>query len=261
MDLWCGDHQMGVRPIKDNVLENKTVFITGGDKGIGRAVTVRMASRYRTVIFTYRTNFAEAREIERLYSNTYSYSCDLADRQQCGTIAREVLEKYGRVDILINNAGYDNDALFLKMQSEQWDSVLNVNLRSLFTYTQPFASSMAEQRWGRIINLTSIAGFTGAFGKSNYAAAKAGIVGFTRSLAQELGGQGITVNAVAPGAILTDMLMRIPEKYRGDILRNIAAKRFGEPEEVADLIEFLSSDKATYINGQTIHINGGSFLH
>ena len=114
---------------------------------------------------------------------------------------------------------------------------------------------------GTHFNLTSIAGFTGAFGKSNYAAAKAGIVGFTRSLAQELGGQGITVNAVAPGAILTDMLMRIPEKYRGDILRNIAAKRFGEPEEVADLIEFLSSDKATYINGQTIHINGGSFLH
>ena len=119
---------------------------------------------------------------------------------------------------------------------------------------------MSECKWGRIINLTSIAGFTGAFGKSNYAAAKAGVVGFTKSLAMELGKKGVTVNAIAPGAIKTEMLMRIPEKYREGIIGNIPAGRFGEPEEVADLAEFLVSDKAKYINGQTIHINGGSYL-
>ena len=223
------------------------VLITGTASGIGKGCAEFFLKENHEV-------YGFDKNISSIQHPKYTHFClDIRDKNSYPEI--------GPVDILINNAGYDNDALFLKMQSEQWDSVLNVNLRSLFTYTQPFASSMAEQRWGRIINLTSIAGFTGAFGKSNYAAAKAGIVGFTRSLAQELGGQGITVNAVAPGAILTDMLMRIPEKYRGDILRNIAAKRFGEPEEVADLIEFLSSDKATYINGQTIHINGGSFLH
>lgn len=197
----------------------------------------------------------------RMCPGVTSYACDLADRERCRSTAEQVLERYDGVDILVNNAGYDSDAVFMKMQVQQWERVLDVNLGALFDFTQAFAAGMIERGWGRIVNLTSIAGFTGAFGKANYAAAKAGIVGFTKSLALELGGKGVTVNAVAPGAVRTDMLMRIPDKYREPILRNIPAGRFGEPEEVADLVEFLSGDKAAYINGQTIHINGGSYLH
>jgi NAD(P)-dependent dehydrogenase (short-subunit alcohol dehydrogenase family) len=239
---------------------NKRVFITGGDKGIGRALTERMVAQGHKVAFTYNTNLKGAEDVMSQNPGVESFQCDLSDRQQSADVVRRVLGKWGSVDILINNAGYDNDAVFVKMTMEQWDAVLDVNLRSMFYFTHGFAKAMAENGWGRIINLTSIAGSTGAFGKSNYAAAKAGVVGFTKSLALELGGKGITSNAIAPGAIETDMLMRIPEKYRAEILRAIPAKRFGTTEEVADLVEFLVSDKAAYINGQTIHINGGSYL-
>lgn len=238
----------------------KVVFITGGDKGIGRAIVERMAGLSDTVIFTYNTNQIGADEIRAGHPNTIAFRCDLNDRQLTLDLADQVNSEYGGVDILINNAGYDNDAVFAKMDAGQWDSVLDVNLRSIFNLTHSFVGGMIDRGWGRIINLTSIAGFTGAFGKSNYAAAKAGIVGFTKSLAMELGSKGITVNAIAPGAIRTDMLLRIPEKYRMKILENIPSHRLGEPEEVADLAEFLAGNKATYINGQTIHINGGSYM-
>lgn len=238
----------------------RIVFVTGGDKGIGRAIVERMALLYEKVIFTYNTNIDGADDITDKYPNTVSFQCDLGNREQTLTIAKKVLSDYGRIDILINNAGYDNDAIFTKMESVQWDLVLDVNLRSIFNLTHSFVEPMVVNNWGRIINFSSIAGFTGAFGKSNYAAAKAGIVGFTKSLAMELGRKGITVNGVAPGAVKTDMLMRIPEKYRDQIIKNIPCNRLGDVEEVADLVEFLVSDKATYINGQTIHINGGSYL-
>jgi NAD(P)-dependent dehydrogenase (short-subunit alcohol dehydrogenase family) len=241
-------------------MDAKLVFVTGGDKGIGRAITARMAALHQAVIFTYNTNLNGAQELAQTYSNVHAFQCNLADREQTLELAHHVQQKYGHPDILINNAGYDNDAVFTKMTSEQWDMVLDINLRSIFNLTHCFIEQMIEKGWGRIINFTSIAGFTGAFGKSNYAAAKAGIVGFTKSLAMELGRKGITVNAIAPGAIETDMLLRIPEKYRVKILENIPLGRLGDVEEVADLAEFLSSDKATYINGQTIHINGGSYL-
>ncbi len=145
------------------------------------------------------------------------------------------------------------------MTENQWCDVIDINLKSIFYFSNYLAPIMINNGWGRIINITSIAGYTGVFGKSNYASAKAGIVGFTKSIALELGGKGITVNAIAPGAIETEMLMRIPEKYRLKILDNIPAKRFGKPEEVADLVDFLVSDKSAYINGQVIHINGGSY--
>lgn len=241
-------------------MENKIVFITGGDKGIGKAIVCRLAKLYHKVIFTYNKNAEGAKEVASTFSNVFFYPCDLANTGQCEKLAKEIIQDHGNVDILINNAGYDNDSTFLKMEQKQWDTVIDINLRSIFCFTQYFSRIMVESKWGRIVNLTSIAGFTGAFGKSNYAAAKAGIVGFTKSLAMELGKKGITVNAIAPGAIKTEMLLRIPEKYREEIIKNIPAGRFGEPEEVADLAEFLVSDKAKYINGQTIHINGGSYL-
>jgi NAD(P)-dependent dehydrogenase (short-subunit alcohol dehydrogenase family) len=238
----------------------KTVFVTGGDKGIGKAIVEMMADIYEVVIFTYNTNKLGADKIILKLNNTVSFQCDLRDRESLFELSQIVISRFGTIDILINNAGYDHDAIFVKMEENQWDEVIDVNLRSIFTLTNSFATKMIEKKWGRIINLTSIAGFTGAFGKSNYAAAKAGVVGFTKSLAIELGKKGITVNAIAPGAIKTDMLMRIPDKYREKILENIPVGRFGEAEEVADLVEFLASDKAAYITGQTIHLNGGSYL-
>ena len=241
-------------------MNNKKVLITGGDKGIGRAIAERMASLGAKVAFTYNRNIDGANEVTALHENTKSFQCDLGSSESILKLIKDVKEYLGGVDILINNAGYDNDATFVKMQEEQWNSVLDVNLRSMFPVTKAFIDGMIENGWGRIINLTSIAGYTGAFGKANYAAAKAGVVGFTKSLAMEFGKKGITVNGIAPGAVQTDLLMRIPEKYLDVIINNIPCKRLGHTSEVADLAEFLASDKATYINGQTIHINGGSYL-
>lgn len=240
---------------------DKVVVVTGGDKGIGKAIVEYMSEVYTHVVFTYNTNQQGADQIMSVFSNVEGIQCDLQDKEKVTEIAGLIVTRLGKVDILINNAGYDDDAVFAKMDEQQWDKVLDINLRSIFYFTQCFVGKMIESNWGRIVNLTSIAGFTGAFGKANYAAAKAGVVGFTKSLALELGGKGITVNAVAPGAVKTDMLMRIPEKYRAKILENIPSHRFGEPGEVAELIGFMVSDKAAYINGQTIHINGGSYLH
>lgn len=237
----------------------KNTIITGGDKGIGRAITQRMATLCDKVVFSYNKNIDGAKEVMQKYPNCVAFQCDLGNQESITSFIEKAKQHLGKVDILINNAGYDNDAIFAKMEQQQWDSVLDVNLRAMFPITKSVIDDMISSGWGRIINLTSIAGYTGAFGKANYAAAKAGVAGFTKSLAMELGSKGITVNAIAPGAVETDMLMRIPEKYREVIINNIPCKRLGYVEEVADLAEFLASDKATYINGQTIHINGGSY--
>ena len=237
----------------------KNVFITGGDKGIGKAIALRLAAQYCNVIITYNRNKKGACELSERFSNLSYYQCNLEDRANIEEVSEKVLDRYAQIDILVNNAGYEDDATFLKMEHEQWERVLNINLGSIFYFAHAFLPSMVAAGWGRIVNFTSIAGYTGAFGKSNYAAAKAGIVGFTKSLSLEFGCKGICTNAVAPGAIETDMLMRIPERHRVKILENIPSHKFGKVEDVANLVEFLISDKASYINGQTIHINGGSF--
>lgn len=241
-------------------MDKKVVFITGGDKGIGRGIAEYLAPMYEHIVITYNTNINGAKDLEGKFVNVHSFQCDLADKESITSVAKQVLSTFGGVDILINNAGYENDATFLKMESEQWNSVIRINLESIYYFAHEFISKMVDNHWGRIVNFTSIAGYTGVFGKSNYAAAKAGIVGFTKSLALEFGSKGICVNAVAPGAIETDMLMRIPEKYRGKILTNIPSHEFGTVQDAAYLVEFLISDKARYINGQTIHLNGGSYM-
>jgi len=241
-------------------MEKKVVFITGGDKGIGRGIAEYLAPLYEHVIITYNTNVKGAKDLENAFTNVRSYQCNLADKQSIALVAKQVQERFGGVDILINNAGYENDATFLKMEPEQWDSVIRINLESIYYFAHAFIPKMVDQHWGKVVNFTSIAGYTGVFGKSNYAAAKAGIVGFTKSLALEFGAKGVCVNAVAPGAITTDMLTRIPEKYREMILANIPSHEFGTVQDAAYLVEFLISDKARYINGQTIHLNGGSYM-
>lgn len=241
------------------MMESKTIFVTGGDKGIGRGIATYLAKLYKIVIITYNTNVDGARKLECEYDNIYSYQCDLQNKDSIKKVASDVITRFGGVDILINNAGYENDAVFLKMQPEQWDSVIRINLESIYYFAHYFMPHMIVKGWGRIVNFTSIAGYTGVYGKANYAAAKAGIVGFTKSLALEFGAKGITVNAIAPGAIETDMLMRIPQKYRQKILDNIPSHKFGSVEDAAYLVEFLVSNKSKYINGQTIHLNGGSY--
>lgn len=240
-------------------MENKIVFITGGDKGIGRGIAIYLALKYKIVIITYNQNEEGANSLADMYDNIVTYQCNLLEKESISKVAHDVIARYGGVDILINNAGYENDAIFTKMQPEQWESVMRINLESIYYFAHYFIPNMVIKGWGRVVNFSSIAGYTGVYGKSNYAAAKAGIVGFTKSLAQEYGAKGITVNAVAPGAIETDMLMRIPQKYRDKILENIPSHEFGTVEDAAYLVEFLISDKSRYINGQTIHLNGGSY--
>lgn len=240
-------------------MKDKVVFITGGDKGIGRGIATYLAMYYKNVIITYNTNAEGAKCLEESYDNVFIYQCDLNDKDSINRVADDVIFRFGGVDILVNNAGYENDATFLKMRPDQWESVIRINLESIYYFAHSFLPNMIKNNWGRIVNFTSIAGYTGVYGKANYAAAKAGIVGFTKSLALEFGGKGITINAIAPGAIETDMLMRIPEKYREKILENIPSHTFGTVQDAAYLVEFLISDKSKYINGQTIHLNGGSY--
>jgi len=239
----------------------KTVLVTGGDKGIGKAIVECLASHYEQVVLTYNSNHQGAQELVQKHSNCLALQMDLRNVEQIHSVHEHIQNRFGGVDILINNAGYDRDAVFAKMESEVWEDVIQVNLTSLFYVIKPAVLQMTAKAWGRIVNLTSIAGFTGAFGKSNYSSAKAGIIGLTRSLSLELATKGITCNAVAPGAIETDMFMRIPDKYRTGIVDQIPAKRLGTPAEVAHVVQFLVSDQASYVTGQTIHVNGGSYLH
>lgn len=237
----------------------KVVFITGGDKGIGRAIAESLAKLDYQVIITYNTNEFGANELISLYPNISAYQCNLQNKLRIREIALDVLHQFDGVDILINNAGVEDDCTVLKMADKQWENVLDIDLNSLFYTTQCFISRMVDKGWGRVINMSSILGYTGVYGGANYAAAKAGVIGFTKSLSLELGGKGITVNAIAPGLIETDLLNRMPNKYRERLREKIPSRTFGQPEDIVYLVEFLISTKASYINGQTIHVNGGMF--
>jgi 3-oxoacyl-[acyl-carrier protein] reductase len=241
-------------------LENKVAVITGGAQGIGKATAEKFASEGASVVVwdmneEKGTNLAKA--LEKHGIQAAFQSVNVAKMESVELATKKTIEQFGKIDILINNAGITKDASFLKMISEQWQQVIDVNLTGVFNCTKAVAPSMVERKYGRIINASSVVGIYGNFGQTNYVATKAGVIGMTQVWARELGRKGITVNAVAPGFIATDMIQTIPEKILEAIKEKTPLQRFGTPEDVANAYCFLASDEASFINGAVISVDGG----
>ncbi len=239
----------------------KTAIVTGGSRGIGRAVCVALAQKGVQLVINYAGNAAAAEETARLCRalgvQAVTVQADVATRQGCEAIFAKAQEAFGRVDILVNNAGITRDGLILRMKEEDFDDVIATNLRGAFLCMKLAAKIMARQRSGRIIGISSVVGLRGNAGQVNYAASKAGLIGMTKSLARELAGRGVTVNAVAPGMIDTDMTQVLSEQIKEGILATVPMGRWGSPEDVAAAVAFLSGDDAGYITGQVLTVDGG----
>jgi 3-oxoacyl-[acyl-carrier protein] reductase len=243
----------------------RIVVITGGSKGIGRACCLRFAREGARIVFVHcDTDEIAANEtlglLEKTGVEAKARKLDISSFDDVEEFFREVVREFQRVDVLVNNAGITRDALLMRMSEDQWDQALLVNLKGVFNCTRAAIRSMAKERSGRIINISSVVGQIGNIGQSNYAASKAGIIGFTKSVARELASRGITVNAVAPGFINTEMTKRLPDKVRETFLDQIPMGRIGEPEEVAETVYWLASVGANYVTGQVIHVNGGLYM-
>ncbi len=244
-------------------LQGQVAVVTGASRGIGRAAAIALAAEGATVIVNYASSSQAAdavvAEIAGAGGQAMALQADVAQTDQVDSLVNTVMEKYGRVDVLVNNAGIARDTLLLRMKLEDWQAVIDLNLTGVFLCTRAISKIMLKQRAGRIINITSVVGEMGNPGQANYSAAKAGVIGFTKTVAKELASRGITVNAVAPGFIATDMTADI--KAAEEILKLIPLGRYGQPEEVAGLIRFLAADAAAaYITGQVINIDGGMVM-
>jgi len=243
-------------------LKDKVAVVTGSAQGLGKAIVTDMVKEGAKVVIVDVNEegaLAVMDEIKEMGGEAIVVKCDVTDRIQVEALVQATIDAFGKVDILVNNAGVIRDSTLKKMSDEQWDTVITVNLKSVFLCTQAFSGYMTDQGWGRIINLSSIAGTAGNFGQTNYSATKAGIIGITKTLAKELGRKGVTVNAIAPGFMNTEMTKSIPEEVVQRMLKNIPIGRMGEPSEVAAAAVYLSSNEAGFINGVTLNINGGEY--
>ena len=245
-------------------LSGKVALVTGASRGIGRAIATTLAASGASVIVNYRANEEAAQavvaEIVGAEGKALAVQADVGSTQDVDRLIKATLDAYGRLDVLVNNAGITRDTLLLRMKDDDFDAVLATNLRSVFLCTKAALRTLTRQRSGRIINITSVVGITGNAGQANYAAAKAGIIGFTKSTAREIASRGITVNAVAPGFIETELTDVLGEEARKAILEGIPLGRLGQPTDVATLVCFLASDAAAYITGQTLTVDGGMVM-
>lgn len=243
------------------MLKDKIVLITGGGKGIGAAIAREMASQGAVVIINYSHSEAAAKEVQseirRAGGQADIFRCDVSDYNSVKAMTGDIIQHYGRLDILVNNAGIVKDGLLMRMKETDFNEVININLKGTFNCIQSVARQMLKQRYGRIINMSSVVGIYGNAGQVNYAASKAGIIGLTRSAAKELGSRGITVNAIAPGFIRTDMTDGLNDELKKKILSSISLGSFGTVEDIAHAACFLASDEARYITGQVLAVDGG----
>lgn len=242
-------------------MENKVALVTGGSRGIGREIALGLSQKGINVAITYNSNSAKAEEVvEELKKNgveALAIKGDSSIEEDVNSIVKEVEEELGTIDILVNNAGITKDNLLIRMKSEDWDDVLNVNLKGVFLCTKAVARGMMKKKYGKIINIASVVGVTGNAGQGNYSASKAGVIGFTKSMAKELASRGIRVNAVAPGFIQTDMTDVLKDEVKNEMLRNIPLNSFGTPKDISNAVNFLASEESDYITGQVINVNGG----
>lgn len=255
-------NQLTDRKLRSSLLEGKVAIVTGGSRGIGAHIAKTLAKNGAHVVINYRQRSDDANkvinEIETFGGSALAVQSNVSIQEEVQNLINEVKSRYGKIDVLINNAGITRDKTFRNLTKEEWNEVIDVNLNSVFLTTSAVIEHMIKQQYGRIINISSIIGQTGGFGQTNYAASKAGLIGFTKSLALETATSGITVNAILPGFIDTEMVRQVPEKILNNIISSIPMRRLGKTEEIADAVLFLT--KASYMTGQSLHVNGGLYM-
>ncbi|MBM4447992.1 MAG: 3-oxoacyl-[acyl-carrier-protein] reductase [Chloroflexi bacterium] len=239
-------------------LSGKVAIVTGSARGIGREIALRLAEAGASIVVSDVADAAPvAEEIRKMGQKSLAVVADVTSASDVAAMVEKVIAEYGRIDILVNNAGIARDQLLLRMSDEDWEAVLNVNLKSVFLCTRAVLRPMVKQRWGRIISISSIVGIVGNPGQANYASSKAGIIGFTKTIAREVGSRGITANAIAPGFIVSKMTDQLSEAQKGEMLKRIPLGFLGTPRDVAEAVAFLASEEARYITGQVLGVDGG----